>query len=315
MSGSWYRNRVVLITGASSGIGRATAKLAAARGARLVLISRSDGPLAELADEVGRGPERVLVAHADVSRPEGVRAAVERALGQFGRIDVAISNAGIEYPAPGETLAADELRTMMDTNFYGLVHVAQAVLPPMRRQGSGTLVYVSSPMGRLAFPQTAGYAATKAAGDAFALGLRRDLAGTAIRVVTVYPGPTESGNFKHLTAERIPAWHRPSRPPLLGTPRPSRPAVPARPRRARRASIPGPRRRRPRLGHVPVAGYSSLRCRYRPRCKSRGWTSGSDSSARTSPTKTTWSPASRVATRRQSRWAATPSRIGLPVTP
>jgi NAD(P)-dependent dehydrogenase (short-subunit alcohol dehydrogenase family) len=211
MDRSWYRDKVVLITGASSGMGRAAAEQAAARGARVILVSRSEQALEELAQSLGPGPGRALVAPADVGQPSQVQAVVERALEEFGRIDVAIANAGIEYLGPTEKLPAEELAIMMSTNFYGFVHVAQAVLPVMRRQSGGTLAHVSSPLARLAFAWASGYAASKAAGDAFALGLRHELAGTGIRIVTIYPGPTATRPGRHVPADRIPYWHIPAR--------------------------------------------------------------------------------------------------------
>ena len=155
MSHSWYRDRVVVITGASTGIGRAVARQAVAAGANVTLVARSGDRLAELQSELG-GPQRVLTATADVSQPDQIRQAVDGCVAQFGRIDVAIANAGVEYLGPAERLDPAEMQTMLDTNFFGLVHLVQAVLPRMRQARSGTIAYISSPMARVAFSWTAG---------------------------------------------------------------------------------------------------------------------------------------------------------------
>lgn len=206
----WYQDKVVLITGASSGIGREAAMQAARRGARLVLVARSQDVLAEVTRELGSGSGsgQTLVAPADVTQQDQVQGAVNQALERFQRIDVAISNAGVEYLGPADTLSVDEIHTMMNTNFFGFVYLVQAVIPVMRRQASGTLAYVSSPMSRLAFPWSGGYAAAKAAGDAYALALAHELAGTPIHVARVYPGGTETGISRHATPDRIPAWYQ-----------------------------------------------------------------------------------------------------------
>jgi NADP-dependent 3-hydroxy acid dehydrogenase YdfG len=214
MSGShdWYRGRVVIITGASTGIGRAVARQAVAAGANVALVARSSERLAELQTELG-GPGRALTAAADVSQRDQINQAVESCATHFGRIDVAIANAGVEYLGPAERLDPAELQTMLDTNFFGLVHLAQAVVPKMRQAGSGTLAYVSSPMARVGFSWTAGYAASKAAAEAFLLGMSHELTGSGVHLIKVYPGPTDTTR-PYLPVERIPQWsaHRPKEP-------------------------------------------------------------------------------------------------------
>jgi NAD(P)-dependent dehydrogenase (short-subunit alcohol dehydrogenase family) len=206
MADSWYQDKVVLITGASSGIGRATAQLAANRGARVVLVGRTESALAG-AVQNGAGKDRALTAVADVSEADQVKAAVDQAVDQFGRIDVAISNAGVEYLGPADSIPLEQIETMIRTNFFGLVHVTQAVIPVMRRQNAGTLVYVSSPMSRLGFAWSAGYAASKAAGDGFMNGLAHELGNTNVKVVRIYPGGTNTDISRNTPADRTPAWY------------------------------------------------------------------------------------------------------------
>lgn len=200
-----YQNKVVLITGASSGIGRATAQLAAQRGAKVALVGRSQTGLDEAAS--GIDPERALLAVADVTDAEQVRAAADQTVERFGRIDMAVSNAGVEFLGPADTIALDEIEQMVRCNFFGLVHLARAVIPTMREQREGTLVYVSSPMAKLAFPWSGGYAASKAAGDAFATALSREVADSNIKVVRVYPGGTDTAISRNTPPARTPAWY------------------------------------------------------------------------------------------------------------
>jgi len=205
MADSSYQNKVVLVTGASSGIGRATAELAAERGAKVALVARSQSGLDGTAS--GIEPDRVLRAVADVTDAEQVKAAADQAVERFGRIDMAVSNAGVEFLGPADTIALEEIEQMIRCNFFGLVHLTRAVIPTMRKQGEGTLVYVSSPMAKFAFPWSGGYAASKAAGDAFATALSREIADTKIKVVRVYPGGTDTAINRNTPPDRTPKWY------------------------------------------------------------------------------------------------------------
>jgi NADP-dependent 3-hydroxy acid dehydrogenase YdfG len=205
MADSSYQNRVVLITGASSGIGRATAQLAAERGAKVALVGRSQSGLEETA--AGIDPDRALVAVADVTDAEQVKAAADQALERFGRIDTAVSNAGVEFLGPADTIALDEIEQMIRCNFFGLVHLTRAVIPTMRKQREGTLVFVSSPMAKFSFPWSGGYAASKAAGDAFSSALAREVADSNVKIVRIYPGGTDTAISRNTPPDRTPAWY------------------------------------------------------------------------------------------------------------
>ncbi|MBH8556130.1 SDR family oxidoreductase [Nostocaceae cyanobacterium CENA357] len=215
MSLDWYSNKVVLITGASKGIGREVARQAAAAGAKVIVIARSEVSLAELASEINQSSGQALAVTADVGNKKQLMYAIDEAVKRFGRIDVAIANAGIEYLGPVEFLKDSELQAMVDTHLFGLFHLTQAVLPIMHRQEVGTIVHVSAPIAQLGFIWSSGYTATKAAADGFISVVRRELANTGIRAITVYPGPTLTEAGAHLPLEQLPSWHLESSNKLL----------------------------------------------------------------------------------------------------
>ncbi|CAK7285159.1 hypothetical protein SGPA1_31032 [Streptomyces misionensis JCM 4497] len=152
-------NRVVLITGASRGIGRAVALAFAREGARLVLAARSAEGLAGVEDEVRALGSEALSVPTDVTSPEAVTALVDAAVARFGRIDVLVNNAGIGKVGSVESAAfEDDVRQTMRASLFGMINVTQAVLPVLRRQGSGAIVNMSSVMGRKAFARFGSYA-------------------------------------------------------------------------------------------------------------------------------------------------------------
>lgn len=184
------KGRVVIITGASSGIGAATARAFAAAGARVVLAARDRERLAALAREL---PGDALIAPADVADPSAIAGLVERAVAERGGIDVVISNAGVGLAAPVESLALADLDAALAVNLYGPLLLTQAALPHLRRRARGQLIYVSSVVGLRALPYLGGYAATKAALDRLTESLRVELRSTGIAVTLVRPGTTSTG--------------------------------------------------------------------------------------------------------------------------
>lgn len=179
--------RVILVTGCSSGIGRATALEAARRGHRVFASARN---LADLADLEGR--ENVSTVAVDVTDPGAIAAAVDAALARAGRIDALVNNAGYGQYGAVEEVTLDEWRAQFDVNLFGAIAVTQAALPAMRRQRSGTIVNVSSVSGRVSVPFAAPYSASKHALEAVSDALRIELFPFGIRVVLVEPGPIET---------------------------------------------------------------------------------------------------------------------------
>lgn len=179
MSAIWF------ITGASSGFGRAFAEYALSQGHRVVATARRPEALAELQ---AAHPERVLALRLDVTRSEDVEAAVAAAVARFGRIDVLMNNAGYGIVGAVEETPEIELRAQMETNFFGAVAMARAVLPTMRAQRSGAVVNVSSMGGQLSFAGFSAYSASKFALEGLSEALAQEVAPFGIKVLIAEPG-------------------------------------------------------------------------------------------------------------------------------
>jgi len=188
----------VIVTGASSGIGRATARALVRAGAQVVLASRQRERLEELAQELEGRP---LVVPTDVREASSVRAMVAEAVAALGGVDVLINNAGVGLDASLAEGNVDNMRYVLDVNLLGAVHCIQAVVPHMRAQGRGIIVNVSSVAGRLAMPYGAIYSATKAALAALSTAMRVELAPEGIKVVAVFPGYTATPFRQHSIKE------------------------------------------------------------------------------------------------------------------
>ena len=180
--------KVVVITGASSGLGEATARLLSAQGASVVLGARRVERLRSLADELtGRGGKALAVA-TDVTDRDQVKGLVDAAVQTYGRIDVMINNAGLMPQAPLERLKVDEWDRMIDVNIKGVLYGIAAALPHMQRQKAGHIINVSSVAGHKVGPGFAVYAATKHAVRALSEGLRQEVKPYNIRTTVISPG-------------------------------------------------------------------------------------------------------------------------------
>ncbi|MEA2389420.1 MAG: hypothetical protein QOG41_2193 [Thermoleophilaceae bacterium] len=182
----------MLITGASTGIGAATARLAAAAGYRVVLAARSEGKLRELADELGDG--RALARRCDVTSWDQQEALVAAALEIFGRIDVAFANAGFGAKRGFLEETPEQWHSMVNTNVLGVAYTIRAVLPHFRERDAGHFVLTSSVAGRRALPGSL-YSATKWAVCGMGEALRQELAETAIRTTLIEPGMVDTPFF------------------------------------------------------------------------------------------------------------------------
>lgn len=190
------RNKVILITGASSGIGEYTARLFAAEGARLVLLARREDRLAALKQELGPDCE-ALIFPADVSNSEELSAAVEAVVEKWGRIDVLVNNAGISIGGPFDEIRESDLRDLLQINLYGAMRLTQLVLPVMMKQRSGHIVNISSAAAELGSPGYTAYIAAKAGLNAFSLTLRREVSQKGVRVSVIMPGWTRTEMFRN----------------------------------------------------------------------------------------------------------------------
>jgi len=186
---SGIEGKVVAITGASSGIGEATALLLAERGARLVLGARREDRLAALASRLGDA----AYLPVDVRRRADLADLVTLARERFGRLDVLVGNAGVMPISPMDDLRVDEWDAMVDVNIKGVLHGIAAALPVFRAQGAGHFVNVASTAGFRVVPAMAVYAGTKFAVRAISEGLRQE-AGDTLRVTIISPGMTRT-NF------------------------------------------------------------------------------------------------------------------------
>lgn len=194
--------KTVLITGASYGIGRAAAVEFASAGAKLVLLARSLEKLRSLQEALKPAGTSVFVVKCDVSRPAEVNEAVSAGLEHFGRVDIVINNAGVGMMASVEEMDLLKVEYLMAVNFYGPINVIKAVLPAMKKQGSGQIVNVSSIIGKRAIPYNSAYCASKFALNALTDALRIELRPYRIDVTLVCPGLTDTEFGTHVMRER-----------------------------------------------------------------------------------------------------------------
>lgn len=187
----FFQDKVILITGASAGIGAALARFLAHQGGRIITLARRRQLLLNLAAELNRDDERVLAVSCDVSKDGDLERAVNLTRQKFGRIDIAIANAAIPMNGKFSNLTLDDYRRQMETNVFGVLRTAYACLDDLK-QTHGTLVIIGSVMAYLATPGTSAYAMSKFAVRAFAETVRNELTEYNIRVVLLNPGFVQS---------------------------------------------------------------------------------------------------------------------------
>ena len=210
--------RVWLITGASSGFGRAIAEAALTAGDTVVAAARRTDALADL---VASAPERVTALALDVTDLDRIRAAVAEVLDRYGRVDVLVNNAGRGAIGAAEETSDTELRDLMDLHFFGPAALTRAVLPGMRVRGTGAIIQMSSMGGRFTFPGVGAYSATKFALEGWSEALAKEVERFGIRVLIVEPGAFRTsfnGPGALLISEAIPAYDEQIEPLRTGMP-------------------------------------------------------------------------------------------------
>lgn len=185
-------NKVVVITGASSGIGAATALACGQKGMRVVLIARRTAELERVADQVRQAGGEALPLTLDVTSSGALDSAISQVIQAYGRIDVLLTCAGRSFHHSVELAPDQEIEKLVEVNFLSAVNAIRAVLPEMRKQRLGQIMLVGSVAAEVLFPNDAIYASTKAAIHRFAKGLRNELQGTGIDVSLIIPGIVET---------------------------------------------------------------------------------------------------------------------------
>jgi NAD(P)-dependent dehydrogenase (short-subunit alcohol dehydrogenase family) len=179
------QQKIWFITGASRGFGRVFTQYALQRGHRVVAAARNIEPFSSLTETASEG---VLPVKLDVTEPKQIESAVAQAVKKFGRIDVLINNAGYGIVGAVEETPENELRALMETNFFGAVALTRALLPTMRAQGSGTIVNISSMGGQMSYPGFGAYSASKFALEGMSEALAAEMKPFGVKVLIVEPG-------------------------------------------------------------------------------------------------------------------------------
>jgi len=193
--------KVAVITGASSGIGEATAEALAAEGAAVVVAARREERLSDLVERINGNGGKALSVECDVTDEEQAHDLIQRARDELGRVDILVNNAGVMQLSKIEKGLSDEWRRMFDVNVLGLLYVTDAAVQVMKEQGSGHLINISSVAGRKSGPLRGAYSGTKFAVNAISEALRVELLEDNIRVTMVEPGAVETELPDHITDE------------------------------------------------------------------------------------------------------------------
>jgi NADP-dependent 3-hydroxy acid dehydrogenase YdfG len=193
--------KVAVITGASSGIGEATAEALAAEGAAVVVAARREERLSDLVERINGNGGKALSVECDVTDEEQAHDLIQRARDELGQVDILVNNAGVMQLSKIEKGLSDEWRRMFDVNVLGLLYVTDAAVQVMKEQGSGHLINVSSVAGRKSGPLRGAYSGTKFAVNAISEALRVELLEDNIRVTMVEPGAVETELPDHITDE------------------------------------------------------------------------------------------------------------------
>jgi NAD(P)-dependent dehydrogenase (short-subunit alcohol dehydrogenase family) len=202
--GDHFKDQVVIVTGGGRGIGRSAALEFACEGATLVLAGRRMDALATAAAECRRSGGQAITVRCDVALDEDLQALVAKAMGDYGRIDVLVNNAGVVSGGRLDELPAEDIGRIVGVNVWAPMRLTQLVLPHMRGAKRGSIVNISSVAGRMGLPFYTVYCASKYAMRGFSEALRREVMPDGLHVVAVYPGPTATDLMENVETEGLP---------------------------------------------------------------------------------------------------------------
>lgn len=199
-----YQNKIIVITGASSGIGEATAIEFAKKGSSIVLISRNLAKLQEVEKKLSKFNSKILVISCDVSNKSDVERMSKLVLEKFGRIDILVNNAGFAIFDYVKDLSIEEIESQMATNYFGMIYCIKNFLPIMLKQNFGHIINVASVAGSFGLPGIASYCASKFAMLGFSEGLKHELKGTGVGITVVSPIMVRTNFFNHPSFKKMP---------------------------------------------------------------------------------------------------------------
>ena len=201
-----FKNKIILITGASSGIGKESAIEFAKLGANIILVARKKDKLEQVANELKKFNVSILVCQCDVSKKNQVKEMSKMVLEKFESVDVLVNNAGFAIYGSVDDLTIDEIESQMETNYFGMVYCIKNFLPSMLKKKSGHIVNVASVAASFGLPGIASYCASKFAMLGFSEGLKHELNNTGVGITVVSPIMVRTNFFEHPSFEKMPKF-------------------------------------------------------------------------------------------------------------
>jgi short-subunit dehydrogenase len=201
-----FKDKVVLITGASSGIGKESAIEFAKSGANIVLVSRTKEKLEQVANELKKFNVTILICQCDVSNKDQVKEMSKTVLEKFDSVDILVNNAGFAIYGSVSDLSIDEIESQMETNYFGMIYCIKNFLPSMLDKKSGHIVNVASVAASFGLPGIASYCASKFAMLGFSEGLKHELKNTGVGITVVSPIMVRTNFFEHPSFEKMPKF-------------------------------------------------------------------------------------------------------------
>ena len=201
-----FKNKLVLITGASSGIGKEAALQFAKKGANLILVARNKDKLKQTANDLKKFNVSILVFQCDVSKKSDVEKMAKEILEKHDSIDILVNNAGFAIYGPVSKLSIEEIESQMATNYFGMIYCIKNFLPSMTKKKSGHIVNVASVAASMGLPGIASYCASKFAMLGFSEGLKHELKGTGVGITVVSPIMVRTNFFDHPSFENMPKY-------------------------------------------------------------------------------------------------------------